>query len=309
MGLSRLACEDGTMIVQLIAQFYRRLPIVSGLTLLSFNPIMDRLIKGYTAPMLATLLDGNKILVDLHDYHGRILYLFGTNDKKVSSSAKAFLRNGDVFLDIGANYSTIGLAASHVVGPTGAVHLFEPQSLLAERVEAAMRAGGYTNVCLHRIGLMDADSSLTIKGPPRHSGRASFVEHDQASDFAVIENCEVREIGAYVGPLVAGRSFGAKVDIEGSEPKVLPWLLAQPNLRFLIFEAAHNHRLLYDQIRTSGVTLFGLERDPLRLRIARIDRFEDLGRFHDLIALRIAPGLSAPASIDPRKLKLLLAAT
>jgi FkbM family methyltransferase len=295
-------CEDNAMLVRLIAELYRRLPIKSGVTRLSFNPIMDRLMKGYEEPIPATLKDGNKITVDPSDYHGRILYLFGTNDIKVSMNANAFLRSGDVFLDIGANYSTIGLAASYAVGPTGAVHLFEPQRRLADRVEAAVRAGGYTNVRLHRVGLMDENASLTIKAPSYHSGRATFVEHDQTSDFDVTEICEVREISAYVGPLVAGRYFGAKVDIEGSEPKVMPWLLAQPNLRFLIFEAAHNQRLLYEQVRSSGLTLFGLERDLLRLRISRVDRFDDMGRFHDLIAVRIAGAALAPDHIDPRKL-------
>lgn len=289
------------MLVPLIAAVYRRLPIKSGLTRLSFNPVMNMLMKDCRDPMVATLADGNKIAVDPSDYHGRILYLFGTNDIKVSMAAKAFLRVGDVFLDIGANYSTIGLAASHAVGPAGVVHLFEPQSRLADRVEATIRVGGYENVRLHRVGLMDKDGTLPIKAPSHHSGRASFVEHDQSSDFEVVEECAVWEIGAYVGPLVAGRSFGAKLDIEGAEPKVMPWLLAQPNLRFLIFEAAHNHRVLYDQIRASGATLFGLERDPLRLRISRLNGYADMDRFHDLIAVRIAPSISVPTYVDPRK--------
>jgi FkbM family methyltransferase len=280
---------------------YRRLPIKSGVTGLSFNPVMNLLMKGCHDPIVATLMDGNRIAVDPSDYHGRILYLLGTNDIKVSMNAKAFLREGDVFLDIGANYSTIGLAASQAVGPTGAVHLFEPQKRLADRVAAAIRSGAYENVRLHRIGLMDEDGMLPIKAPAHHSGRATFVKHNQMSNFEVVEECEVREIGAYAGPLIAGRSFGAKLDIEGSEPKVMPWLLAQPNLRFLIFEAAHNHLLLHEQIQASGATLFGLDRDPLRLRISRIDNFAEMGRFHDLIAVRIAPGIPVPARFDPRK--------
>jgi hypothetical protein len=47
------------------------------------------------------------------------------------------------------------------------------------------------------------------------------------------EECPIREIGSYAGPLITGRNFGANLDIEGAEPKVMPWLLAQPNLRFL----------------------------------------------------------------------------
>jgi FkbM family methyltransferase len=288
------------MLIPIIAAAYRRLPIKSGVTSLSFNPLINRLMEDCRDPLVARLKDGNQIAVDPSDHDGRILYLFGTNDIKVSMNAQAFLREGDVFLDIGANYSTIGLAASRTVGPTGMVHLFEPQTGIANRVEAAIRAGGYKNVRLHRLGLMDEDGTFPIKAPSHHSGCATFVSHNQAPNFDVIEECKVCEISSYAGPLVAGRSFGAKLDIEGAEPKVMPWLLAQPNLRFLIFEAAHNRATLYDQVRASSTTLFGLERDLVRLRITRIDDPADMRRFHDLIALRIAPGVTVPSHFDPR---------
>lgn len=290
------------MLVPMIAAVYRRLPIRSGLTRLSFNPVMNRLIGRDAAPVTARLRDGTPIEVDPSDYHGRILYLFGSNDIKVSMNANAFLRAGDVFLDIGANYSTIGIAASHVVGPGGAVHLFEPQKRIADRVEKAIKAGGYANVHLHRIGLMDTDGSFTIKAPAHHSGRATFVEHEDSAGFGAIEVCQVREIGAYVAPLVAGKPFGVKLDIEGSEPLIMPWLLAQPNLRFLIFEAAHHHQELYDDVRRSGLTLYGLDRSALKLGVTRVDDFKAMRAFHDLVAVRLRDGASAPASIDPRAL-------
>jgi FkbM family methyltransferase len=292
------------MLVEMISWSLHRLPFKSGLTRLSFNPFMNRLMKSYKDPTTAILRDGNEIVVDPSDYHGRVLYLFGTNDVKVEMNATAFLRPGDVFLDIGANYSTIGLAASHVVGPTGVVHLFEPQKRIADRVETAIRLGGYTNVRLHRVGLLDEDATLEIKGPGGHSGRATFIDHEDATDFTIIERCPVREVSGYVGPLVAGRPFGVKIDIEGAEPKVLPWLLAQPNLRFVIFEAAHNQQLLYEQIRTAAVTLYGLDRSALRLTISRVDNFSEMTKYHDLIGLKLTTSASPSTRIDPRRLAL-----
>ena len=116
---------------------------------------------------MARLKDGNQIAVDPLDHDGRILYLSVRTTLKVSMNAP-LLREGDVFLDIGANYSTIGLAASRTVGPTGMVHLFEPQTGIADRVEAAIRSGGYKNVRLHRLGLMDEDGTFPYQGavPP-----------------------------------------------------------------------------------------------------------------------------------------------
>ena len=242
------------------------------------------------------------MMVDPHDYHGRILFLFGTNDIKVSLNANTFLASGDVFLDIGANYSSIGLYAAKAVGETGAVHLFEPQSRIADPVEAAIQANGYRNVHLHRCGLLDVDTTLTIRAPANHSGRATFADHDATDGFASVEDCPVYDVARYVAPLVQGRPFGVKIDIEGSEPKVMPWLLAQPNLKFVIFEANHNHTELYDMVASSGLTLFGLERRVFQLRLRRIDRLEDMLRHHDVIALRLPLDARPAVSADPRSL-------
>jgi FkbM family methyltransferase len=282
-----------------IAAAYRLLPIKGGQTRLSFNGVMARLFKDVRAPVEARVWGGARMMVDPHDYHGRILFLFGTNDIKVSLNANILLRPGDIFLDIGANYSSIGLYAANAVGPTGAVHLFEPQSRIADPVEAAIRRSGYTNVHLHRCGLLDVDTTLSIRAPANHSGRATFAEHELSGDFERIEDCPVHDIARYAGKLVGSRPFGVKLDIEGSEPKVMPWLLAQAGLRFLIFEANHHHQELYDMVRASGLRLFGLERRPLRLRLGRIDRFEDMHLYHDLIAVRLRPGFEPPASAHP----------
>lgn len=287
------------MLLPIIAAIYRRLPIRSGLTRLSFNRPINHLFAGKASTMRGTLRDGSAIDVDVSDYHGRILYLFGTNDIKVSMTAEALSRAGNVFLDIGANYSTIGLAVARVVGANGRVHLFEPQQRIADPVRAAIRSGEYDNVELHQLGLMDVDGSFTISAPANHSGRATFVEHEDSGDFTPVEECQVRAIETYVAPLVADKPFGAKLDIEGSEPLVMPWLVAQPNLRFLIFEAAHHHQKLYDQVTGAGLKLFGLNRAPFRLRLTRVDKFSEMEAFHDFVAVRVTEGAPLTKTVRP----------
>jgi FkbM family methyltransferase len=286
-------------ILEFVTAAFHHAPFKSGLSSLSFNTSMNFLIKAIPRTVMARLRDGNFIEVSTDDYHGRVLYLFGTNDPKVEQTAASLLQPGDVFLDIGANYSTIGLSASHVVGRGGAVHLFEPQELLCNRVQDTIRAGGYSNVILHRVGLLDRDATLTLLSPAHHSGMATFTDTD-VDYFTKSETCEVREIGSYVGPLVHEKPFGAKLDIEGSEMAILPWLLAQPNLKFMIFEAAHNQRDLYDAVRSAGLVLFGLKRHPFLLRAIRVDDFSEMGNFHDLLAIRRKERMSRSKSAHPK---------
>ena len=108
-------------------------------------------------------------------------------------------------------------------------------------------------------------------------------------------------VAAHVGIPLMDRPKRQTSTATPAKPGGLSLTLAQPNLSFLIFEGAHNHRMLYDQVRASGTTLFGLVRDPLRLRVSRVDGYAEMGCFHDLIAVQVAPTISAPTYIDPRK--------
>jgi FkbM family methyltransferase len=289
---------------RLVVAILRQLPLKSGVTAIAYHRFILWLIADLPDPAMTTLRDGTPIATSPNDHDGSILYLFGTNDPKVALTTEALLDPGDVFLDIGANHATIGFAASRVVGSKGAVHLFEPQRKLGNRIADAIIVGGFDNVTLHPIGLLDVDGSFELRSPSDHSGSATFADTGTATHFDASETCAVRAIAPYVGPLVAGRPFAAKIDIEGAELKILPWLLAQPTMRFLIFEASNNPKALYDEVRKAGLALYGLVRHPLLMRYHRIDSLADFDQFHDVIAIK-ATG-SSPALANRTQLAALL---
>jgi FkbM family methyltransferase len=279
--------------MKIYSRLLRLLPVAGGLTRLAFNPITNQVFGRCLDAAPARMLNGVPIAVDVNDYHGRILYLFGTNDPKVHHVSQALLRSGDCFLDIGANYGSIGLLAADRVGPRGQVHLFEPQPHLCKALRDAISAGGRSNVSVHELALLDHDDTLELAAPSDHSGRATLVRHCDQSDWAKIR-VPVKDIATYVPPLIQNRSFGAKIDVEGAEIYLMPWLLMQPSLKFLIFEAAHNQPVLWEMVRASGLTLFGLERTVFAKRLARVDALAGLMRYHDLVAVRIPEGMRVP---------------
>jgi hypothetical protein len=160
---------------RLYGALMHRIPVASGLTRLGFNRWTNRLFARCGEPIEAVMLNGVRIEVSPNDYHGRILYLFGTNDPKVQSVAQGLLRRGDRFLDIGANYSSIGIQVADLVGPEGQVHLFEPQPELCRRVREAISRAGIANVHVHDIALMDRDGEMVLARPTNHSGMATLV--------------------------------------------------------------------------------------------------------------------------------------
>ena len=292
----------GSVSMRLYSRGLHMMPIYSGLTRLSFNAVTNRAFGKFDAPLEATLLDGTRIEVDPNDYHGRVLYLFGVGDRKVFTVARSFLHPGDHFLDIGANYGSIGFLVASTIGHKGEVHLFEPQSQLCQRIRTVLEEFSFSNVYLHPVALLDRDGELSLERPPSHSGMATLVEHPDQGEW-VSERVEVRDTASYLPSLVGEQRFGAKLDVEGAEPFIMPWLLAQPNLSFLLFEAAHNQDELFSLVRESGLTLYGLRRTVLRCRIRRVEVARKILQYHDLVAVRLRSGAPAPDDIHPIRLR------
>ncbi|MEM6676503.1 MAG: FkbM family methyltransferase [Pseudomonadota bacterium] len=263
----------------------RLYPLNAGLTPLSFNSVTDWMLSDLRGPVHASMRDGLVIETDPHDHDGRVLFLFGSCDFKVTTAVTSMLSEGDVLLDIGANHGTIGLAARHSVGGTGEVHLFEPQPHLADILETAVASAGVERVFVHRLALFDRDDELTMHRAPQHSGRGTLIDRTDAPEFDTMITVTARETGPYLADLLRGRRFGAKLDVEGAEAAVLPGLFAQPNLAFCVFEGVGQQADLFALFTQQGFVIYGLNRHPVRFGLTRIDRVADMKRFHDFAAV------------------------
>jgi FkbM family methyltransferase len=291
--------------LNLYSAFFHVVKINSGLTATSFNKLVDTSFDSIDPKLEARVDGGFRVQVDTREYHGRVLWVHGTNDRKVSRVVNALLRPGDILLDIGANYASIGLAAAAHVGPLGHVHLFEPQPAIAHAVDAAIRQSGVRNVSLHELALFKADDELRLRVPTHHSGLGTLLPDDgREGDWHSIP-VQTRETRRFVARLVGERPFGVKIDIEGAEPDVLEDLLMFPRMRFVVFEGCSNQRWLFDHFGDAGFAIFGLKRSPLRCRVERVDDFADWDRYHDFVAVR-RPRCVCPRNMHPRRLAVAL---
>jgi FkbM family methyltransferase len=291
--------------LSLYSAFFHAVKINSGLTATSFNKLVDTSFDRIDPELEARVEGGFRVKVDTREYHGRVLWVHGTNDRKVSRVVNALLRAGDILLDIGANYASIGLAAAARVGPFGHVHLFEPQPAIARAVDAAIRQSGVRNVTLHELALFKADDELPLRVPTHHSGLGTLLPDDgRDGDWHSII-VPTRQTRRFVAHLVGERPFGVKIDIEGAEPDVLADLLPFERLRFVVFEGCSNERWLFDHFSGAGFAIFGLKRSPLRCRVERVDDFAQWHRWHDFVAVR-RPHAALPRSLHPQRLAALI---
>lgn len=284
----------------------RRMPLRRGHSYITRAGFVRRWFDRVEKTQWVRLQNGIRIEVDVRDYNGRMLYLFGTPDPKVVAVTRALLSKGDRFIDIGANYGAVGLLCGDAIGEEGEVHLVEPQAELCQRARAAIEQNRLRNVFVHQLGLWDADDVLRLHRPAGHSGQASFASDGKGDVIEV----PVRHAGQFVHEAIGDRAFGAKVDVEGVEEHVIPPLLRLDGLKFLVFEcnprAVQNS--LWRLLSEAGLTLFGIEKSAFATRLRVLANVKDVTRrFDDLVAAPIKSDAAVPQTLTAMQLARMIA--
>jgi FkbM family methyltransferase len=159
--------------------------------------------------------------LDLSEPVERFTYFLGRYyDSPTQLFLKRYLREGDNFVDIGANVGMISLLAAHLVGDNGTVRSFEPNPKCADRIEALIKANDLQNLTLRRNAVADVPGQLQLK-VPEHTGMGTLADIPE-------EHVEVYS-NRYVVDVVRGDDVLAgdtpiqimKIDVEGYECKVL----------------------------------------------------------------------------------------
>lgn len=155
----------------------------------------------------------------------------GTPVEDEVAGVSAFVRPGDVCLDIGAEYGLYTWVLSALVGPTGRVHSVEPLPGPVSWLHAVSRVLRCGNVTVHRnaLGARSGDGTLRLPrrwGLPVH-GRAYLVQGATSPG----PNTEFRTSRSVPAPLRTldelVRDEGiekvgfVKADVEGAELAVL----------------------------------------------------------------------------------------
>lgn len=123
-----------------------------------------------------------------------------------------------VVCDVGGNIGYYTVQFSQLVGPTGAVHAFEPSPRFRARLADHLKINQCENVHLCDFGLSDCEAELTLFGG---GDSATLGWHDDAKTPEVQETIRVRALDDYVAEAGLERLDFVKIDIDGSEPNFL----------------------------------------------------------------------------------------
>ena len=134
----------------------------------------------------------------------------------------AFLRQGDIFVDVGANIGLFTLIAADRVGNNGHVYAFEPCLETYQRLARNVQLNGLTNVSLHQLALSDSVCQHRMKTSlDGYDAWNSLGQPIAGSSFAsqIVDSVRWDDFALDHG-LVGGVAI-MKIDVEGWETRVL----------------------------------------------------------------------------------------
>jgi FkbM family methyltransferase len=129
------------------------------------------------------------------------------------------LGKGDVLYDVGANVGVLSLVAAERVGPTGAVHAFEPEANNLQCFRRSLDRWEGAGITLHdcAVGAGDGSMAFDRKGGA-FSGR--LLEAASPASTAAAVEVDVRAIDSIVAEGARPPAL-VKIDVEGGEGAVL----------------------------------------------------------------------------------------
>ncbi len=210
------------------------------------------------------LQDGFILAKTLDQTIARILVREGCYEPGLSALLRKHLREGDVFVDVGANIGYFTLLAAACVGPKGQVHSFEPNPHTFDVLKRNVALNRFSQVTLNNLALSNQAGTirLWIGNEYVDSGLASMRQTSQSLIKTVV--CQSITLDQYVANKGIGKIRAVKLDIEGAELLALQGsrnLLDSPNKPDLIaLEAIYSHAAAFG-ISTVSVAQFLAERE------------------------------------------------
>lgn len=161
-----------------------------------------------------------------HHFAGDIsfcTYVDGRYEPNEMYAVASHLRPGMCFVDVGANEGIFTLLAAAAVGPSGAVHAFEPSPREQARLKSNIELNRLTNVQVHSEALgseaRTASLSVSDQEHPGHNTLGGFSYRETAQAYSI--EVAVQTLDQVVERADLKRVDLMKIDVEGSETAVL----------------------------------------------------------------------------------------
>lgn len=166
------------------------------------------------------LKEGLSIYLPIHSEISKIIYR-GTYEKKEIAFVRKLLKQGDYFIDAGANIGLFTLHAADVVGETGRVFSFEPFTPTFHKLQENILLNKFGNVVAFNQGLSDKSGKLSMQISENGYDAWNSFHLRNDEKFTANAEVEVTTLEDAFEPEIFSKINLIKIDVEGWEKFVL----------------------------------------------------------------------------------------
>jgi len=193
------------------------------------NSIMSWIIK-YThitypeIPIVVPAKGGfaNFEIQDAQEFIQSYIYFRGFYEFRETRILRQYLRDGDVFIDVGANLGWFTLVAASIVGTKGKVIAFEPSSSIYAHLKKNVEINLFDNIKLEKLALSDKNGTVKFQiNSNENRGLGSIVLTENVDKVVEIEKVKTLKFDDYYQDCNLDKIRFMKIDVEGAEMMVL----------------------------------------------------------------------------------------
>jgi FkbM family methyltransferase len=151
------------------------------------------------------------------------IYYTGFHERSIGDLIRSTLKQGDVFVDVGANIGYFTIMAAKAVGVSGNVVSFEASPNTAKILKKNLDANKLRNVDVRNIAISDKVGMVKIFGSgPENLGQKSILEN---RGYVVEAEVPCRPLSSDTLGVDVGRIRLIKIDVEGAESFVVAGMI------------------------------------------------------------------------------------
>jgi FkbM family methyltransferase len=159
------------------------------------------------------------MLVNRVDTVNAFIYFFDVWEPHITALLDTQLREGDVFVDVGANIGYYSLCAARLVGDSGHVYALEASPSIYERLCRHISLNDLHNVSPVHCAVWDSEGELDIfLGPGKNEGNTSLHPSPNRKHESKVR---AAPLSALLDKGDIGRVKMVKIDVEGAETQVI----------------------------------------------------------------------------------------
>lgn len=166
----------------------------------------------------SVVVDGSTFYLQPNDnYLTQLVLREGTYEPTETRLVREVLKEGDVFLDVGANVGWYTVHAARRVGPSGKVIAFEPEPSNLAMLRRNVEVNGLSNVVVEGVALSSAEGSFKLYLEKGNLGMHSLVlEHEGGQHYVNVQTVRLDDYWKGKGAIKL-----VKLDTEGAEGMIL----------------------------------------------------------------------------------------